>query len=257
MQLFVCSNLGPTLCLQLAAPRLGDDGKGGRGGQRDGCGCTVRDLRVLVSQRLGIPPDAHRLMHAGRLLGGEPVDEDASLGACGISDDSTIRVLLRLPGGGGEAAAAEPSAMGIHVKVLGGRCVAISVPTPQESTVAHVQELLRQKEGLETDKYELMFRGERLLPDRTLQSYQIGADATLEAVLPGIRIPPKGRCAVPDCCDRVARIVGECRYCGMGYCSRHRLPESHECDNIQGCRQQSYEKNSSKLMDEKCVADKV
>jgi hypothetical protein len=67
----------------------------------------------------------------------------------------------------------------------------------------------------------------------------------------------KGRCIQDGCLLRAARIIGDCRYCEGVFCARHRLPESHSCGNISRCRQQSFEKNSEKLLSEKCVADKV
>lgn len=65
------------------------------------------------------------------------------------------------------------------------------------------------------------------------------------------------KCFIDQCLDRVAKIVGECRYCTHAYCAKHRLPESHACENLSNCRQESYEKNSNKLLNGKCVADKL
>jgi predicted nucleic acid binding AN1-type Zn finger protein len=65
------------------------------------------------------------------------------------------------------------------------------------------------------------------------------------------------RCAVPACTDRVARIVGDCRYCQSRFCSRHRLPEEHDCANMSEVKEASFKRNQDKLMAEKCVAAKV
>ncbi|KAG2221880.1 hypothetical protein INT45_012524 [Circinella minor] len=67
----------------------------------------------------------------------------------------------------------------------------------------------------------------------------------------------KNRCTYNNCTGRVVKIIGECRYCDSKYCGRHRLPESHSCNNITSCRQDAYEKNTSKLLRERCVASKV
>ncbi len=67
----------------------------------------------------------------------------------------------------------------------------------------------------------------------------------------------KGRCVTPGCGERVARVVGECRYCGGGFCGRHRLPEAHACAELGSCREESHARNSSRLLEGKCVADKV
>lgn len=72
-------------------------------------------------------------------------------------------------------------------------------------------------------------------------------------------VPKKmgNKCFIDQCLDRVAKIVGDCRYCSHAYCGKHRLPESHACEKISNCRQESYEKNSNKLLNGKCVADKL
>lgn len=72
-------------------------------------------------------------------------------------------------------------------------------------------------------------------------------------------IPTKksSKCHINQCLDRVAKIVGDCRYCTHAYCGKHRLPESHACEKLSNCRQESYEKNSDKLLNGKCVADKL
>lgn len=201
---------------------------------------SVGRLKELIEERTGVPVGCQRLSHAGKHM----VDE-STLEVCGLDSDSTVRLLLRLCGGD----------MAIFVKILGGKSITLRA-NGADTTVAGVQKLLEESEGIESGKYELMFRGQKLEPSNTLLSYQITAECTLDAVLPSMRLP-KGRCTMSGCVERAAKIVGDCRYCGHGYCSKHRLPESHECDNMQGCRQQSYEKNSSKLLGEKCVADKV
>lgn len=244
MQLFVKSFTGPTLSLRLEpASSLGD-------------------LRAIVEERTGVPRVQQRLLSQGHRL--ELSDDELPLDILGLESDSTVRLLLRLPGGGpgnGE--------MVLTVKVMGGRLIRVTLPHSSKTTVGDLQGKLRASEGLDASSYELMYSGQRLESTRTLLSYQIGSEASLDVViLPATGTPtpsaamaipmvPKNRCTVLGCGERIAKIVGECRYCGHGYCSRHRLPESHQCDNMQGCRQQSYEKNSSKLLGEKCVADKV
>ncbi|KAI8799422.1 hypothetical protein BJ742DRAFT_664237, partial [Cladochytrium replicatum] len=61
----------------------------------------------------------------------------------------------------------------------------------------------------------------------------------------------------PGCNDKIVKVVGHCRYCELDFCSAHRLPEAHVCQNMQSCRQASFDKNAGKLLGEKCVASKV
>ncbi|KAJ3157002.1 hypothetical protein HDU89_002412 [Geranomyces variabilis] len=65
------------------------------------------------------------------------------------------------------------------------------------------------------------------------------------------------RCSKDGCTDRAVKIIGDCRYCAQKYCGKHRLPEAHMCDNLQKCRDQSAENLKSRLLGEKCVAEKV
>jgi hypothetical protein len=225
MQLFIRTLDSTTLCLEIESDN------------------SIFELKRLVGQRTGVPTSIQRLVHGGRHLVDSTNIEDY-----GIHQDATVQMLLRLPGG---------DSMGVFIKVLGGKSIRLEV-TDNKVTVSQLQAQLKEVEGLDAEKYELLFMGQKLDSNKTLASYQIKGDSTLEAVISTVPISiPKGRCAVENCPDRIAKIVGECRYCGQGYCSRHRLPESHSCDNLQCCRQESYEKNSSKLLNEKCVADKV
>ncbi|KAI9224959.1 hypothetical protein BC828DRAFT_216144 [Blastocladiella britannica] len=52
------------------------------------------------------------------------------------------------------------------------------------------------------------------------------------------------RCNHQGCTDKVAKIIGDCRFCASKFCSRHRLPESHACEGIDSCRQASFDKNA-------------
>jgi predicted nucleic acid binding AN1-type Zn finger protein len=38
---------------------------------------------------------------------------------------------------------------------------------------------------------------------------------------------------------------------------QHRLPEHHNCNNLEDCRQQAFERNKAKLESERTVASKM
>ncbi|KAI9299607.1 hypothetical protein BJ944DRAFT_172141, partial [Cunninghamella echinulata] len=65
------------------------------------------------------------------------------------------------------------------------------------------------------------------------------------------------RCAFGSCTDKPVKIIGDCRYCESKFCARHRLPEAHACVNLTTCKQAAYERNTLKLLSERCVASKV
>lgn len=59
------------------------------------------------------------------------------------------------------------------------------------------------------------------------------------------------RCDFEDCKNKAAKIVGDCKACNKKWCLNHRLPEYHNCIHLDTIRQQSHEKNTTKLMTEK------
>ncbi|KAI9101354.1 nuclear protein, partial [Phlyctochytrium arcticum] len=64
-------------------------------------------------------------------------------------------------------------------------------------------------------------------------------------------------CAHRPCSHPPLRIAGQCRYCTHTYCAKHRLPETHACQELGTCRQQAVQKLGQRLMGEKCVASKM
>ncbi|KAI0372828.1 hypothetical protein BV20DRAFT_1013908 [Pilatotrama ljubarskyi] len=73
-------------------------------------------------------------------------------------------------------------------------------------------------------------------------------------------MPAKKRCQLqsePRCNQAVLRLVGQCPHCRLEFCSTHRMPEHHECQNLENCRQQAFEKNKAKLESERTVASKM
>ena len=67
----------------------------------------------------------------------------------------------------------------------------------------------------------------------------------------------KTTCSFNECTTRVVRIIGDCKYCSSQYCGKHRLPEDHNCKNIQAVKKRAFEINQSKVLDGECVAKKI
>ncbi|KIM55877.1 hypothetical protein SCLCIDRAFT_133709 [Scleroderma citrinum Foug A] len=70
----------------------------------------------------------------------------------------------------------------------------------------------------------------------------------------------KKRCqlqAEAPCNSAVLRIVGQCPHCRAEFCGAHRLPEHHNCNKLEDCRQQAFERNKAKLESERTVASKM
>lgn len=65
------------------------------------------------------------------------------------------------------------------------------------------------------------------------------------------------KCNFGECPDRIVKIVGTCRHCSKNFCAKHRYIESHACENMINCKQEAFDKNAKKVLNEKATAQKV
>ena len=155
--------------------------------------------------------------------------------------------------------------MSLRIKQLSGEEFILNVISFSTATVRSIKDQICHQHQLNPHSIKLVWRSQELTPDdSSLDTFGISQNDLIHLVhsspfpstadssllLPQVKKP--FHCAWGDCLDRHVKIIGECVYCSGKYCARHRLPESHMCQNMQSCKQQSFNANHSKVMNGKC-----
>ena len=133
---------------------------------------TVMCLKALVRERAGVPEDQQVLIYRGQTLqpGGR------SIADCGLQPDGVVHLIVRdswRPAG--------DARISVFVKTLTGRTVAVQVRGSDR--ISALKSLIRDKEGCPEDQQRLVFAGQQLEDDRSVDDHRLMEHSTVHMVL--------------------------------------------------------------------------
>ncbi|KAG8464358.1 hypothetical protein KFE25_003421 [Diacronema lutheri] len=162
---------------------------------------SIESIKQKIADQEGVEESTQRLIFGGKQLENGKTLQDYDVGA-----DATVHLVLRLRGGDRPARPARAPIIGrsarasrrawscgrvalsrlrggqqLQVKTLAGKTLSIEVE-PTES-IESIKQKIADQEGVEESTQRLIFGGKQLENGKTLQDYDVGADATVHLVL--------------------------------------------------------------------------
>jgi len=146
--------------------------------------------------------------------------------------------------------------MQIFVRSLDGSSHSFILDRRSVNPLFKLKSSIQDKLGLAVEDQRLYWCG-RVLNDDRLIDLPKGSNLELSARLLGGE--KKKRCQfnlgpTERCSNAALNIVGDCSKCNAKFCARHRLPEDHECPELDTFRKSAFLENKAKLESEAAAA---